>query len=523
MKFDSLWRAARLPKFKALKSSDEFDVAVIGGGITGLTAAYLLKQEGQKVCVLERDRIGNVDTGSTTAHLTYVTDLRLSQLVDRFGEEGAALVWEAGAIAIDTIEAISREERIDCDFRRVPGFLHAALDGDKDESAELQRDAKLAKKLGFPAKFEAAIPYVQRPGIRFPNQAKFHPLKYLAGLATRIEGGGSRIFEQAEVSEVKPDPQRVVVGKHEIKAKYVIIATHVPLTGKTGLVSATLFQSKIFPYSSYVIGATIPKKLIPEASFWDTAEPYHYLRVESGKSHDYVIFGGADHKTGQEVDTEDCYVRLEQTLLTLIPEAKLDRRWSGQVIETNDGLPYIGETADHQFAATGYAGNGMTFGTLAGLMARDAVLGRDNPWKSLLSVTRTKLRGGLWRYLAENFDYPFYYVKDRLTRPEGESTRSVKRGEGKVIELDGERVACARDADGTLTTVSAYCTHMGCIIHWNGAEQTWDCPCHGSRFHPDGEVLAGPAETPLEPHKKPKPAKAKKSAKKKASVNRKTK
>ena len=224
-----------------------------------------------------------------------------------------------------------------------------------------------------------------------------------------------------------------MVGKREIKANYFVIATHVPLMGNTGLVSTALFQSKLFLYSSYVIGATIPRGLISEASFWDTAEPYHYLRVEAGQARDYVIFGGEDHKTGQDDDPETRYARLEETLRQLIPEAKVDHRWSGQVVETNDGLPYIGETAEHQFAATGFAGNGMTFGTLSALMARDAVLGRDNPWNSLFSMDRKKIRRSAWRYLTENFDYPFFYVKDRLTRVEGDSTREVKRGEGKII------------------------------------------------------------------------------------------
>lgn len=518
MKTKSLWRETAILKFPKLKGSAKYDTVVIGGGITGLTTAYLLKRQGQKVCVLERDRIGGVDTSSTTAHLTYVTDLRIDKLISSFGEEAAALVWEAGSVAMDAIKGIAKECDIDCDFRRVPGFLHAALDDDEGEARSLERDAQLAQKLGLPAKFELSVPYVKRPGIRFPNQAKFHPLKYLAGLARQIDGDGSSLFEGAEVSEFKEEPQRVTVGKHEIHADYIVIATHVPLTGKTGLINAALFQSKLFLYSSYVIGATIPRGLIAEASFWDTASPYHYLRVEAGKTRDYVIFGGEDHKTGQDDDPEACYARLEETLLKFIPAAKVDHRWSGQVVETNDGLPYIGETAEHQFAATGFAGNGMTFGTLSALMARDAVLGRDNPWQSLFSIDRKKVRRSAWRYLKENFDYPYYYVEDRLARVEGDSTRKVRRGQGRIIELDGERVACARDEKGKLTSVSPYCTHMGCLVHWNGAEKTWDCPCHGSRFHPSGDVLTGPAESPLEPHKKP--SAKKKVAKKPKKSNR---
>jgi glycine/D-amino acid oxidase-like deaminating enzyme/nitrite reductase/ring-hydroxylating ferredoxin subunit len=389
----------------------------------------------------------------------------------------------------------------------VPGFLHAALDGKKDESSALKDEARLARQLGFDATFLPAVPYFDKPGIRFADQAKFHPLKYLAALAKTVNGNGSDIFELSEITEVESDPMVVKANGKRIECDWLVIATHVPLMGKTGLVSATLFQTKLAPYSSYVVGAVVRKGLLPEASFWDTADPYYYLRVDRRATADCLIFGGEDHKTGQVADTEDCFARLAQTLLKVVPEAKVTHRWSGQVVETNDGLPYIGETARRQFVATGFAGNGMTFGTLGAMMACDAVLGHKSPWQDLCSVNRKKLRGGTWDYIKENLDYPYYLLKGRLA-PAGGSKRSVKNGEGRILKLDGERVACSRDDNGKLTTVSAICTHMGCVVRWNGAEKTWDCPCHGSRFHPSGEVLAGPAESPLQPvKKKPKPKK----------------
>ncbi len=466
----------------------------------------MLKKAGKKVALVECRRIGSVDTGLTTAHLTYVPDLRISKLVNTFGEQAAKLVLKAGAVAIDTIESIVNDEEIDCDFKRVPGFLTAPF-GEAKES-RLKNDANAANELGFPVRYLEQVPYFDNPGVQFPNQAKFHPLKYIFALAKRINGGGSAIFENSEVSEIREKPLRVVVNDFQIKIKYLVIATHVPLIGKTGLVSATLFQTKLYPYSSYVISATVPKNLLPEASFWDTSDPYHYLRVESEKTRDYVIFGGNDHKTGQAAKTAKVFADLKRTLLRVIPQAKPDRQWSGQVIETNDGLPYIGETAERQFVATGFAGNGMTFGTLAVLMARDAVMGKENPWKKLFSVDRKTIRGGTWDYLTENVDFPYYFLKDRLTPSEGTSVSQVKRGEGKILNLDGQRVACSRDTEGKLHEVSAYCTHLGCIIHWNKAENTWDCPCHGSRFQADGSVLAGPAESPLESVEKIGSAKA---------------
>jgi glycine/D-amino acid oxidase-like deaminating enzyme/nitrite reductase/ring-hydroxylating ferredoxin subunit len=487
-----------MPKGEQLSTAKRFDVVVIGGGITGLTAAYLLKQAGKKVCVLERDRIGSVDTGNTTAHLTMVTDLRLSKLAKTFGKDQARLVWLGGAAAVNTIEQIARRIPGGCRFKRIPGYLHASLEREEDEATELEQEADLARELGFEAAFLKKAPFVRKPGVRFANQAKFHPLAYLAGLAVAITGDGSAVYENVNVEETKDDPLSAVSGGKTVECDYLVIATHVPLMGNTGLVSATLFQTKLAPYSSYVLGANIPKGSVPEASFWDTSDPYYYLRIDLGTASDYAIFGGQDHKTGQEPDTSKPFDKLSAKLRELIAEAKIDHRWSGQVIETNDGLPYIGETAERQFVATGFAGNGMTFGTLAGMMACDAVLGRDNPWKELFDPSRKKVRGGTWDFIKENFDYPYYLVRDRLAPAEGKAIGDVPPGEGKVLRLKGQRVACYRSEAGKVSAVSAVCTHMGCIVHWNNTEKTWDCPCHGSRFQATGEVMAGPAESPLE-------------------------
>jgi glycine/D-amino acid oxidase-like deaminating enzyme/nitrite reductase/ring-hydroxylating ferredoxin subunit len=508
MTTQSYWmESARLPRFPGLKKDVKVDVAVVGGGITGVTAACLFKKAGRTVALLERDRCARVDTGHTTAHLTYVTDERLHQLVKHFGHDHAQAVWDAGRAAIDQIRGLVEEHGLDCGFAWVPGYLHARLDRQgRGENDSLQQDAQLAAAMGFDAAFQEAVPLVDRPGVRFANQARFHPLRYLAGLLPLIPGDGSHVFEGTDVTQVRDDPLAVEANGHTVGCDYLVIATHVPLMGKAGLVGAALFQSKLAPYTSYAVGARLPKGAVPDALFWDTADPYRYLRIDAHRGYDYAIFGGEDHKTGQHTDPELCFNRLEETLASLLPEAKVDCRWSGQVIETNDGLPFIGETADKQFAATGFAGNGMTFGTLAAMMAVDAVLGRNNPWRELFDVGRKKLRGGTWDYLKENIDYPYYYLKDRLAAAEGKTFRSVKRGEGKILKIDKRRVAAYRSPEGKLTVLSPVCTHMGCIVHWNSAESTWDCPCHGSRFRATGEVLAGPAETPLEAAELEKPA-----------------
>lgn len=495
----SLWQSARIPKFRPLKRSAGYDVAVVGGGITGLSAAYFLKKAGRKVCLIERDRLGSGDTACTSAHLTAVTDLRLRQLVKHFGESNARLVWDAGSAAINAIESVAHELAIDCDFRRVPGFLCASLEGDGNEARSLRSEAELGRKIGLDLEFVESVPLIGKPGYRIPDQARFQPLAYLAGLAKAVDAGGSAIFENTEVDEVQDDPLVLKCGKQTVQCDQVVIATHVPLVGKASMSAATFLQAKLALYTSYVVAAKIARNLAPEICLWDTSQPYYYLRIDRGARNDYAIFGGKDHKTGQATNTSVPMRELIAELKKLFPKAMVDHRWSGQVVETNDGLPFIGEIAPRQFIATGFAGNGMTLGTLAGLMARDFVLGQKNPWQKLFAVSRTKVRGGGWRLVKENLDYPFYYVRDRLAPSQGSSARSVERGAGRIIKQQGQRVACSRDADGTVHKVSAYCTHLGCLVRWNQVEHTWDCPCHGSRFKPDGEVLAGPAETPLEP------------------------
>ncbi len=487
-----------LPAFPKLDGDLKVDVAVVGGGITGVTAAYLLKKAGKRVALLERDRCGGGDTGNTTAHLTANTDLRPTELAKKFGNDHAKAVWDAGHAAVEQVHANSHAEGIDCDFAWVPGFLHVARGADAAKEAEgLREDAALAAGWGFDTTFVDAVPLAGTPGVRVPHQARFHPLKYLAGLLKTIPGGGSHVFEGTDVSEATADPLTLTTaGGHRVTCDRLVIATHVPVMGLKGVVGAALFQTKIAPYTSYVVGARVPPGAVPDGLFWDTNDPYFYLRLNRRPGFDEVIFGGRDHKTGQEHDTEKRFRELEAKLAELVPGANDNYRWSGQVVETHDGLPYIGETADKQFTATGFSGNGTTFGTLAAMMATDWVAGRKNPWSELFAPGRKPVHG-VWDYLTENIDYPYYMLRDRLRRAEGTSAADLQPGEGKILKLGGERVAAFKDKAGAVTTLSPVCTHMGCRVRWNPAETTWDCPCHGSRFRPTGEVLAGPAEAPL--------------------------
>lgn len=499
----SLWRAQSMPAFPERALPNEVDVVVIGAGITGLTAAYLLKRSGKRVAVFDRERIGSGESGNTSAHLTCVTDERITALAKQFGDDGARLAWEAGATAIDLIESNASESGIACRFRRVPGYLCAPFFDEaklREETDAIRADAELAARLGFPVRFVENGPLTGRPALAIADQAIFHPLEYLAGLALAVDSDGSFVRERCEVGDVIQDPLAVVVDGHNVACTDLVIATHVPIVGIRNLAGATLFQTKLYPYSTYIVGARLPAGSIALGLYDDTTDPYFYLRVHEDADGPYAVFGGGDHKTGKETDTESCYARLEEALRRLLPEARIERRWSGQVVETTDGLPFIGEVADHQYIAAGYAGNGLTFGTVAAMIMRDAITGAKNPWRDLFDPSRkVSSPSALRTLIEENVDYPLHFIADRLRQNKNIGVENVPRGEGRVVVSDGQRVAVHRKDDGTVVKVSAVCTHMGCIVRWNNAERTWDCPCHGSRFTPEGLVLGGPAESPLEP------------------------
>ena len=280
---------------------------------------------------------------------------------------------------------------------------------------------------------------MNRPGVRFGDQAKFHPLKFLFALAREIDGGGSSIFETSAVKEFDSKKKRAKANGHWINYDRVVLATNNPVLGESNLIAGMIFQMKLSLYSSYVVGAKIPRDSVPIASFWDTNDPYQYLRVDRSGRSDYAIFGGEDHKTGQAKNTETCFRNVENDLLKLVPRAKIDHRWSGQVIVSNDGLPFIGPNEKDQFIATGFCGNGFTFGAIAAVMARDWITGIKNPWSDLFAPDRKKVRGGTWDYLRENKDYPYYLIQDRFRAPEGKSLRAVKRGEGKILMLGAKK------------------------------------------------------------------------------------
>jgi glycine/D-amino acid oxidase-like deaminating enzyme/nitrite reductase/ring-hydroxylating ferredoxin subunit len=493
------WDDVALPEFPKVAEPLDVDVAVVGAGLTGTTAALLLQEAGCRVALIERGRVGGIDTGCTTAHITPVTDARLAELASKFGKERARAVWEAGWSALQQIHDIADSNDIDCEFTWVPGFFHvsAGTEGAQFDKAVdiIKEEVELANELGFDAEYLERIPVVGTPGMRVDHQATFHPRRYLRGVLELLKQRGAEIFEQ---SEVVVEDDKAHAGGHEVRAKWIVLATHTPLQGRQSILRALTLQTKLALYTSYVVRARLEESVNP-ALFWDTADPYNYARIDRVDEQTYIIAGGADHKTGQTDDPEAGYRAVQAWLARFGGEATVTHRWSGQVLETPDGLPIIGPVANHQFVATGYAGNGMTFGTLAAMMARDAVIGRVNPWTDLFAADRSVLLRAPFAYLIENVDYPYYLVRDRVAGRHTRPLRALSRNSGDIVTVDGTTVAAYRDSHGKLTTLNPTCTHLGCRVRWNRTDKVWDCPCHGSRFQPTGEVLAGPAESPLQP------------------------
>ncbi|MGB9274174.1 MAG: FAD-dependent oxidoreductase [Terrimicrobiaceae bacterium] len=496
MKKQSLWIDTSPPQdFPQLRGRVVVDVLVVGGGITGLTTAYLLKKAGCRVALVDQQNIGGGETSHTTAHVTFVTDERLHKLASRLGQQEAQALWGAGRLAMQQIAEITGELDVDCELRRVPGYLFAAFGKDPEKETEsLKEDALLADAFGFDADFMKSDPLFNRPAVRFPNQLKFHPLKYVNAIAKALHGDGCHVFSKTSGSNLDSEKHELHADGGVISYERVVAATHVPIQGERDTFGAALFQTKLAAYSTYAIEAEIDS--VAESLFWDTNDPYLYLRFDQREGGNSVIIGGEDHKTGQDEDTEARYERLERSLRKIFPDAKLKHRWSGQVLETPDGLPYIGEVAERQFLATGFSGNGMTLGTFSAILVRDLITGKSNPWTGLFAPDRKSVAGFL-DYVRENKDFLSYFVKDWL-RP-AEPLESLRRGTGDVLKLGGKKRAVYCDEHGKRTVLSPICPHMGCIVAWNEAERTWDCPCHGSRFTATGEVIAGPAESNLEP------------------------
>jgi len=533
-------------RFNKLTENISADIVIVGGGIAGISTAYILSQKGKSVVVIEDGFIGSGETGHTTAHITHALDDRYFNLEKLFGKDGAAVAATSHTKAIDFIESVIVKEKIDCDFERVDGYLFSSSTDDKET---LDKEIEATHRAGLATELVSKSPLTSfdtGPCIKFPSQAQFHPIKYLQGLSKSISlNKNCRIFTETHVQEVSETAVKTSDG-FEIQAKDIVIATNAPIVDKV----SKIYEKQI-PYRTYVIGALIKKGSVPKGLYWDTGDkeskntiqPYHYVRIQKleksdldfdmvsdvadkeqdskvkeedidddGREYDLLIIGGEDHKTGNENDIVERHSYLESWAKQRFPIKKVLFKWSGQVMEPIDSLAFIGinpmnnesKKKNKVYIATGDSGNGMTHGTIAGILLSDLILEKQNEWAGLYNPSRTiskqeKDDDSQQKNNNSNNDNP----EDNPTSINKSQSKliidSLSYGQGAIIEEDPKNpIAVYKDKSGQVRTFSAKCTHLGCTVTWNPLEQSFDCPCHGSRFFNNGKVINGPANSELE-------------------------
>ncbi len=500
----SVWMdSTEMPDLPRVSQDMRTHVCVIGAGIAGMTTAYLLARAGRAVIVIDDGPIGGGETGRTTAHITAALDDRYYDIENLHGHEGSRLAAESHTAAIARIESIASLEDIDCDFERLDGYLFLGGDSRKEE---LEKELDAAHRAGL-----ADVEMVERapldfwdtgPALRFPRQGQFHPLKYLNGLARAILRDGGQIFCGTHADKiVDGEPCKVTTSDgHVILADRVVVATNTPVN------DWVILHTKQAAYRTFVIGARVPRGAVPRGLYWDTPDPYHYIRLQEVDARldpagldEILIVGGEDHKTGQKDDADERFRCLEEWTRERFPMVKsIDFRWSGQVMEPVDYMGFIGKnpgTDEHIYIATGDSGNGITHGTIAGMLLSDLVLGRKNDWAKLYDPSRKTLRA-TGEFLKENLNVAVQY-SDWATGGDVGSYDDIPPGTGAVMRRGATKIAVYKDEQGNIHERSAVCTHLYCIVDWNSTERTWDCPCHGSRFDPYGAVVNGPAIAPL--------------------------
>lgn len=472
------------------------DVVVVGAGVAGLTTALCLLREGRRVLIIEREGVGAGETLRTTAHLASALDDRYTVLARQHGEDGARLAAASHAAAIDWIEELAHAAEDACGFQRVPGYLFTC----RDDVDGLRREAEAARAAGLDARFVEAgddLPEHFGPVVRFEAQARVDMGRYLAALADAVNDAGARWLRAEAVNVEGGERPRVVLRNGELSAAAVVVASNVPFneTGATYMKQA--------PYRSYVVVGEGAREQWTDALIWDDGDPYHYVRlldVEDDPARVRIIVGGEDHKTGQDDDPE-AYVRLQEWTRARFPGVeRFTHAWSGQIIEPVDSLGFIGRDPDNDnvWLVTGDSGNGITHGTLAGLLITDQIQERENPWSGLYDPGRKPLRaGGEW--LRENANAALQF-RDWLKPGDVKDAGSLAPGNGAVLRRGLHRVAVYRSGDGELHAFNARCPHLGCVVRWSSEEKSWDCPCHGSRFEAaTGAILNGPTSEPLAP------------------------
>jgi glycine/D-amino acid oxidase-like deaminating enzyme/nitrite reductase/ring-hydroxylating ferredoxin subunit len=494
----SIWMDTEVAREAVRLERDiEADVAIVGSGIAGLSTAFELSERGQKIVILDRGAIATGMTARTTAHLTSIVDDGFDTLINVRGEDAARLFYASHSASIDRIEAIQKRLGISCSFRRMDGLLFPALDG---KSSDLDRQLKAAQKLNVKVHDKRGLPFRGQEDTRylsFSDQGAFHPLKYLRGLIEPIRKNGGQLFAHTAVMRVEENDNGVLVeieGGRRVSARHAVVATNSPMNNVVAI------HTKEAPYRTYAMAFAIAPSAIPDLLYWDTADPYHYVRLHHGDGdRHYLIVGGADHKTGEADDADVRFEALERWMRSLVPTLGAEvNRWSGQVLEPIDHSAFIGCNPGNKkvFVVTGDSGQGITHGIVASMLLRDLITEGSSPWASLYEPSRVTAAAAK-NFLSENVtavkNFAEYVAPGELS-----STNALQPGQGAIIREGLRKVAAYRDEYGALSKRSAACTHVGCHLHWNSLERCWDCPCHGSQFSPLGDVLNAPAIMPLD-------------------------
>ncbi|MDP4170993.1 MAG: FAD-dependent oxidoreductase [Bacillota bacterium] len=492
----AFWRETKLPAFDKLNEDITVDVAIVGGGITGITAAYLLSKEGLKVAVLEAGSILNGTTGHTTAKITAQHGLIYDELIHHIGEEKAKLYYKSHAEGLEFIRSLVLEQGIECDFSNEDAFIYASTD---EYAEKIEQEWKAYQTLGIEGSLCESIPFPIdiKNALRMNHQAQFHPLKYLAGLLDSALHSGCAVYENTTAMDVEDadsdEPKVVTRDGHSISCRHVISASHFPFYDGMGFYFARMHQER-----SYVIGVKTEKEF-PGGMYISVDNPTRSIRSTPVEGGNLVIIGGENHKTGQGPDTFVHYEALQDFAYHVLGTSEISYRWSAQDLITLDKIPYIGPVTkkkENILIATGYKKWGMTGGTLAARLLCDYVLKQENPYKEIYTPSRFDADPSFKNLVSTNADVATHLIKGKLEFVPKDPD-DVQNGQGCVVMYNGKRSGAYRDDSGHLFMVDTTCTHLGCECEWNHAEKTWDCPCHGSRFSYKGDVVDGPALDPL--------------------------
>ncbi|HAH24489.1 MAG TPA: (2Fe-2S)-binding protein [Prolixibacteraceae bacterium] len=487
----SLWQHETLPyKTNTEELPNEADVVIVGGGITGLSTAFQLQLAGKTSVVIEAQEIGFGTTGGTTAHLNTLLDTSYYEIKNHFGEENAKKTAQITKQAIDLIEKNISEYSIDCGFSRKQAYLFSQ---NKEQSNELEKIVIGAKEVGINMQYSMSVPtpIPFESAAMADGQGQMHIIKYLYGIAEAFEKAGGRIIQNCRVKEhVNSNKETfLITSKGRIKAGNVVYATHIP----PGI---NILHFRCAPYRSYAMAVRLKGENYPDALVYDLYTPYHYYRTQEVDGIRYLIAGGEDHKSAHTENTHYSFLKLESYIRRYFDVDRIAFQWSSQFFESVDGLPYIGHlpgNTENIFVATGFSGTGITYGVASAIILTELICNGTSQYKELFNPNRVKLVAGFENFVKEATDVVSVFIGRRFGIKEIEDAIELAKGEAKVVKYEGTSLALYKDEAGKLFALNPSCPHTKCVIGWNNAEKSWDCPCHGSRFSFTGEVLNAPA------------------------------